>query len=67
MSIETAILIAIQNLGGAMESSARLCISDAIRLNQAGDFKNAYNRVLESLKYSVGIFHEDYQEVLANQ
>lgn len=43
-----------------METSARLCLSDAISLYDKGDYTSAKNRALKSLQYSVGVFHSDY-------
>jgi hypothetical protein len=48
--------------GAAMESSARLCLADAVSLKDQGDFKHAKERAVKSLAYSVGIFHADYQK-----
>lgn len=47
--------------GAAMESSARLCLADAISLKDEGNFDASKVRALKSLSYSVGIFHADYQ------
>lgn len=47
---------------GDMASSARLCLEDAIRLNDAGMLIAAELRALKSLGYSVGIFHPDYDK-----
>lgn len=44
-----------------MHSSAVLCLSDALRLYEAGDYVHARKRALRSLAYSVGILHSDYQ------
>ena len=48
----------------ASESSARLCLEDAERLYAAGEFPAARKRALDSLKHSVGIFHEDFSRAL---
>ena len=53
--------LARRNLGGAMESSARLCLADAVALRDAGDLLAAKARALRSLAYSVGIMHADYR------
>ena len=45
---------------GTMESSARLCLADAVALDDAGEFVYAKARALRSLSYSVGITHADY-------
>ena len=47
--------------GAAMESSARLCLQDAVELHAAGNYDAAKARALKSLAYSVGVFHADYR------
>lgn len=55
------IVLARKHLGeGSMESSARLCLAEAIKLYDAGDYDAAQARALKSLAYSVGVFHPDY-------
>ncbi len=63
MSSETAIEMARANLGGYMESSAKLCLDDAISLQAQYRFDEAKIRALKSLKYSVGVFHPAYRLV----
>lgn len=60
MNATKTIIAARKNLGGDMESSARLCLADAIRLFDEGDLDAAQRRALKSLAYSVGVFHQDY-------
>lgn len=62
--IDTKQILALarKHLGGEMESSARLCLADAVKLYDEGDLKYARNRALKSLSYSVGVFHPDYQK-----
>lgn len=48
--------------GAKMESSARLCLAEAIELYDKGDFEHAKDRAVKSLGYSVGVFHQDYYE-----
>lgn len=62
--METSKIIALarKHLGGDMESSARLCLSDAVKLYDDGDFYYAKQRALKSLEYSIGIFHTDYKK-----
>lgn len=60
MNTDKVIILARKHLGGTMESSARLCLSDAIELVNAGDLAGAKVRALKSLAYSVGILHADY-------
>jgi hypothetical protein len=47
-----------------MESSARLCLRDAVSLRDEGDFTHAYARAVDSLAYSVGVFNADYQRAI---
>ena len=58
-----AIIAARKHLGGEMESSARLCLCDAIEAYDAGNLDAALLRSVDSLKYSVGILHKDYQSI----
>lgn len=44
-----------------MASSARLCLSDAVALYDAGKLDDAKARAVKSLCYSVGVFHNDYK------
>lgn len=60
MTLPSLLALARKHLGGAMESSARLCLADAIEASNRGDFEVAIARALKSLAYSVGIFHPDY-------
>ncbi len=50
-----------KNLGGQMESSALLCLEDAEAYAESGNWTMARKCASRSLKYSVGIFHADYQ------
>lgn len=45
----------------AMESSARLCLADAVALFDKGELDAAKARAIDSLKYSVGICHQAYR------
>ena len=62
MTTDKVMALARKHLGavGGMESSARLCLSDANHLFDRGMLDYAKKRALESLKYSIGIFHQDY-------
>ncbi len=62
MTTEQVIIEARKYLGGVMESSARLCLTDAVNLYAAGDFNAARVRAIKSLGYSVGILHPTYQK-----
>ena len=50
---------------GVMASSAQSCLDDAVWLTNRGQHADAYNRALESLRYSVGIFGESYKAAKA--
>ena len=60
MTTQKVIILARKLLGGAMESSARLCLADAIKLADAGRFEDAKRRALRSIAYSVGTTHPQY-------
>ena len=60
MVLDQVLAMARKHLGGDMESSARLCLADAIALRDAGDYEHAKKRALDSLSYSIGILHADY-------
>jgi uncharacterized protein (UPF0332 family) len=67
MNADKIIILARKHVCGgsaAQESSARLCLSDAISLYDAAEYDAARSRALESLRYSVGIFHLDYQRAI---
>lgn len=51
--------------GAPMESSARLCLADAIRHHDGGNCQRAYYYALKSLGYSIGIMHPDYAKAWA--
>ena len=62
MNTEKVMALARKHLGGDMESSARLCLADAVSLYNKGEYTYAKKRALDSLLYSVGIFHPDYKK-----
>jgi hypothetical protein len=61
MSTETVVIKARKHLGGTMESSARLCLANAVAALDRGDYDAARRWAVKSLAYSVGIFHADYK------
>jgi len=62
MTLSQVLAVARKHLGGEMESSARLCLADAIRAEDAFDYEAARRAALKSLSYSVGVFHPDYKK-----
>jgi len=62
MTTDKIMALARKHLGavGGMESSARVCLSDANHLFDRGLIDNAKKRALDSLRFSVGILHRDY-------
>ena len=58
MNLDNVIILARKHLEG---DSARLCLADAVKLYNAGDYPTARTRALKSLAYSVGVFHKDYK------
>jgi hypothetical protein len=41
------------------------CLEDAVNLYNKADFEHAKKRAINSLRYSVGIFHPDYKKASA--
>jgi hypothetical protein len=65
MQTEKIMALARKHIGkGMMESSARVCLSDANHLFDRGLIDYAKKRALDSLKYSVGILHKDYKKAI---
>lgn len=62
MNANQTIILARKHVG--TNSSARLCLSDAIRCYEDGLLDAAKNRALDSLKHSVGVFHPDYKAAI---
>lgn len=46
---------------GTMRGSAKLCLADAGALFNKGEYTDAFERALTSLKYSVGVFSPIYE------
>ena len=67
MNTHKVIALARKNVGAnpTNESSARLCLEDAVNLYNKADFEHAKKRAIDSLRYSVGIFHADYKKASA--
>lgn len=65
MLANTALILARKHIGNgaAMDTSARICLADAISLYDRGLYEDAKKRAADSLSYSVGIFHADYKRV----
>jgi hypothetical protein len=61
MTTDKVMALARKHIGkGIMDSSARVCLSDANHLFDRGLLDYAKKRALDSLRFSVGIFHQDY-------
>lgn len=67
MNTDKVIILARKHVGNgaAMESSARLCLADAVSLQAEGQLDYAKARAIKSLAYSVGVFHADYKRAAA--
>ena len=62
MTTLNIIRLARKHLGGEMESSARLCLAQAIELYDNGELESARWHALRSLRYSLGVLHPVYQK-----
>ena len=65
-NLDSVFIAARKHLGGQMESSARLCLEDSMKLLNEGDKQAAAERALKSLAYSVGIMSSVYQKARAH-
>lgn len=65
MATDKILILARKHLGGAMESSARFCLAEAVARYDDGDLDAVKCWALESLRYSVGVFHVDYRRAAA--
>ena len=67
MNTQKVIALARKNVNAtpANESSARLYLGVAVCLYINADFKQAKKHAIDSLRYSVGIFHADYKKASA--
>ena len=62
MNTSEIIVLARRHMSeGAMESSARLCLYGAVALYDDDRPDDARKRAIDSLRYSVGEFHEDFR------
>jgi hypothetical protein len=59
---QTPLIIARKHVANPMpmQSSARLCLADAVRHADAGNLRQSELHALKSLAYSIGYFHADY-------
>ena len=65
MDANKTIILARKHLANAIqESSARLCLADAVAAYDRGDLVAAKTWAKKSLAYSVGILHADYQRAI---
>jgi hypothetical protein len=56
---------AIERSSAAMKTSAQLCLDDALHCYGIGDDTSARKRAIDSLRYSVGVFSEEYAKATA--
>ena len=64
MDAQKAIRLARKHIGNGavMDSSARVCLMDALHLYERGFYDYAIRHAKKSIEYSVGIFHPDYKK-----
>jgi hypothetical protein len=60
MTADQVIALARKHRDAGMPGSARACLADALVCRDRGDLFYAKQRALNSLRYSVGVFHADY-------
>jgi hypothetical protein len=66
MTTIAIIALAKSHLGrGVMDTSAELCLTDALCWEEAGRLDLARERAIKSLAYSVGVFHPSYLRAVA--
>lgn len=67
MNVQAVMILARNNLGngGLLNTSARVCMADAVKLYDEGNYVDAKRRAIQSLAYSVGIAHPDYAKASA--
>ena len=63
MTTDQILALARKHVGDnpAMESSARLCLEDAVSCYNDVDYFYARKRALRSLSYSIGVLHPEFQ------
>ena len=65
MTTPEIIALARKHIGaGTMESSARLCLADAIASYDHGAYGIARDWAVKSLRYSIGILAPDYKRAI---
>ena len=67
MTVQQIIALARKHVGANpnMENIARLYLFDAVTYNDAADYPAAKRCALQSLAYSIGVFHRDYKKAQA--
>lgn len=67
MNTNDVIILARKHIGNGalMDSSARVCLADAVALQDAGNLDAAKARAIKSLGYSVGVLHTDHKRASA--
>lgn len=58
-------VLALADERAKLSPSAKLCVKDAKHLYAIGNDEAARKRAIDSLRYSVGIFGEDYAKATA--
>lgn len=63
LTVEFTIALAIKHVADSpvFESPARQCLDDAKTLFKNGNRNGAKRRAIDSLRYSVGVYHRAYQ------
>lgn len=61
MDTKSVITLARLHRDDDNSESARICLSDAVSLADAGKLDDARRRAVQSLRFSVGVFHPDFK------
>lgn len=63
MNAKDAINLARKHVIETNNSSGEVALGDSIACYDRGDFEAAKKRALDSLRYTVGVFHKDFEKV----
>jgi hypothetical protein len=59
---DLAALLALAGQHAEDDASAEVCLADALATAERGRLGDAAGRAVDSLKYSIGLFHPDFKK-----